>query len=58
VEQIFVHANRAELAELVHLHETGAISTRVAGTYPLDEAATAYQRLTKGGVRGRLVLVL
>ncbi|MEI8411430.1 MULTISPECIES: NADP-dependent oxidoreductase [unclassified Kribbella] len=57
VEQIFVHANRAELAELVQLHETGAISTRVAGTYSLDEAAAAYEQLAKGGVRGRLVLV-
>jgi NADPH:quinone reductase len=57
VEQIFVHANRVELAELVQLHETGAISARVAGTYPLEDAAKAYRRLAKGGVRGRLVLV-
>jgi NADPH:quinone reductase-like Zn-dependent oxidoreductase len=57
VEQIFVRANRTELAELVQLAEAGAISTRVAGTYPLEEAAAAYERLAKGGVRGRLVLV-
>jgi len=57
VEQIFVHSNRAELAELVDLHEAGVISTRVAGSYPLEEAATAYRQLAKGGVRGRLVLV-
>jgi NADPH:quinone reductase-like Zn-dependent oxidoreductase len=57
VEQIFVHANRAELTELVQLTESGAISTRVADTYRLEEAATAYQQLAKGGVRGRLVLV-
>ncbi|MFI7063286.1 zinc-binding dehydrogenase [Kribbella sp. NPDC050124] len=57
VHQIFVHANRAELAELVELAEAGVIATRVAETYPLHEAPTAYNRLAKGGVRGRLVLV-
>jgi NADPH:quinone reductase-like Zn-dependent oxidoreductase len=57
VHQIFVHANRAELTELVELTEAGAISTRVADTYPLQEAAQAYKRLANGGVRGRLVLV-
>ncbi|TCC60335.1 NADP-dependent oxidoreductase [Kribbella pittospori] len=57
VHQIFVHANRAELTEVVQLVEAGAISTRVAGTYPLQDAAAAYQRLGKGGVRGRLILV-
>ncbi|GAB2670971.1 NADP-dependent oxidoreductase [Kribbella swartbergensis] len=57
VEQIFVHANRAELAELVQLTDTGAISARVADTYPLQDAAAAYKRLAKGGVRGRLVLL-
>jgi D-arabinose 1-dehydrogenase-like Zn-dependent alcohol dehydrogenase len=57
VEQIFVHANRAELDELVQLAGTKVISTRVAGSYPLEDAATAYKRLQKGGVRGRLVLV-
>ena len=57
MEQIFVHANREELAELVRLTEAGAISTRVAETYSLEDAAAAYNRLAKGGVRGRLVLV-
>ncbi|MGW6199560.1 NADP-dependent oxidoreductase [Kribbella sp. NPDC055110] len=57
VQQIFVEANRSELSELVHLTEAGAISTRIAGTFPLEDAATAYRQLAKGGVRGRLVLV-
>jgi NADPH:quinone reductase-like Zn-dependent oxidoreductase len=57
VEQIFVNANRAELVQLTELAEAGVISTRVADTYPLQDAATAYKRLAKGGVRGRLVLV-
>ncbi|TCC46559.1 NADP-dependent oxidoreductase [Kribbella capetownensis] len=57
VHQIFVHANRAELTELVQLIEAGAITTRVADTYRLQEAAQAYKRLANGGVRGRLVLI-
>ncbi|WP_329480962.1 NADP-dependent oxidoreductase [Kribbella sp. NBC_01484] len=57
VEQLFLHANRRDLTELVELVEAGAISTRVAETYPLQDAATAYRRLAKGGVRGRLVLI-
>jgi NADPH:quinone reductase-like Zn-dependent oxidoreductase len=57
VEQIFVQANRSELQELVQLVEAGVLSTRVADTYPLHEAPAAYNRLAKGGVRGRLVLV-
>jgi NADPH:quinone reductase-like Zn-dependent oxidoreductase len=57
VEQLFLHANRRDLTQLVELVNVGAISTRVAETYPLQDAATAYRRLAKGGVRGRLVLV-
>jgi NADPH:quinone reductase len=56
VHPIFAHASRAALSELVRLSEAGVISTRVAGTYPLDDAATAYKRLAGGGIRGRLVL--
>ncbi|MFK4090072.1 NADP-dependent oxidoreductase [Kribbella sp. NPDC020789] len=57
VHQILVQADGAELTELVKLAEAGAISTHVADTYPLADAATAYKRLVKGGVRGRLVLI-
>jgi NADPH:quinone reductase-like Zn-dependent oxidoreductase len=57
VEQLFIHANHAELDELAHLVEQNVISTRVAESYPLDEAMQAYKRLAEGGVRGRLVLV-
>jgi NADPH:quinone reductase-like Zn-dependent oxidoreductase len=56
VHPIFAHASRAALSELVRLSEAGVISTRVAGTYPLDDAVTAYKRLAGGGIRGRLVL--
>jgi len=57
VHQILVQADRTELAELSELAERGVISTRVADTYPLEDAVTAYKRLAKGGVRGRLVLI-
>ncbi|WP_405061222.1 NADP-dependent oxidoreductase [Kribbella sp. NBC_01505] len=57
MHQILIQADGAELARLAELAAAGVISTRVAGTYPLADAATAYKRLAKGGVRGRLVLI-
>ncbi|WP_432880127.1 NADP-dependent oxidoreductase [Kribbella sp. CA-245084] len=56
VEQLFVHVSRTDLDELVELVEAGAVSTRVADSYPLEQAAVAYKRLAGGGIRGRLVL--
>ncbi|TQS42585.1 NADP-dependent oxidoreductase [Cryptosporangium phraense] len=41
------------LRELV---EQGAVTLRVADTYPADRAAEAHHRLEAGGTRGRLVL--
>ncbi|WP_406838320.1 NADP-dependent oxidoreductase [Streptomyces sp. AHU1] len=52
-----VAADGARLAELVALVDEGVLTTRVAGTYALDEAVEAHARLAKGGLRGRLVLV-
>jgi NADPH:quinone reductase-like Zn-dependent oxidoreductase len=52
-----VAADGARLAELVALVDEGALTTRVAGTYALDEAVEAHARLAEGGLRGRLVLV-
>ncbi|HET6741627.1 MAG TPA: NADP-dependent oxidoreductase [Kribbella sp.] len=57
VEQLFIHVNHAELDELARLVEQHIVSTRVAESYPLDEATQAYKRLSEGGVRGRLILV-
>ncbi|MYW68090.1 zinc-binding dehydrogenase [Streptomyces sp. SID8379] len=45
------------LADLVRLTDEGVLTTRVARTYPLTDAAKAHARLAEGGVRGRLVLV-
>jgi NADPH:quinone reductase-like Zn-dependent oxidoreductase len=41
----------------VALVDAGALTTRVAETYALDEAVKAHARLAEGGLRGRLVLV-
>ncbi|MGQ0841447.1 NADP-dependent oxidoreductase [Actinokineospora sp.] len=57
VSTVFVAAYTDELAELVSLASAGTLSLRVAQTYPLDQATTAHERLAKGGVRGRLVLI-
>jgi NADPH:quinone reductase-like Zn-dependent oxidoreductase len=33
------------------------LAVAVAGTLPLDQVAAAHERLARGGLRGRLVLV-
>lgn len=57
VSTVFVRADAAQLSEVATLAEAGRLTTRVAGTYPLERAAEAYERLAKGGLRGRLVLI-
>ncbi|MFJ4241549.1 NADP-dependent oxidoreductase [Streptomyces iakyrus] len=52
-----VSADGARLTELVRLLDEGVLTTRVAETYALEDAAKAHARLDEGGVRGRLVLV-
>lgn len=46
----------SKLDELRVLAEKGAVSLRVADTYPAAEAAEAHRRLESGGLRGRIVL--
>jgi NADPH:quinone reductase len=48
--------DRAALAGLCRHVETGAVTLRVADTYPAERAGEAHARLAAGGVRGRLVL--
>ena len=59
VTPIFVR-NYAEqwerLDRLSELAEHGAITLRVADTYPVEHVAHAHRRLEAGGTRGRLVL--
>ena len=56
VDQVWVHADGARLAELSALVDAGRLTLRVAGTYPLAHIAQAHERLAAGGLRGRLVL--
>jgi NADPH:quinone reductase len=54
---VHVHADGSALTALSLLAATGRLTLRVADTYPLEQAPAAFERLAKGGVRGRLVLV-
>ena len=55
VQEVF--ADGARLAELVALVDAGRLTLRVAETFALEEAGSAYGALQQGGVRGRIVLV-
>ncbi|MBB2748147.1 UNVERIFIED_ORG: NADPH:quinone reductase-like Zn-dependent oxidoreductase [Microbispora rosea subsp. rosea] len=57
VSTVFVRADAAQLRDVAKLAEAGRLSMRVAGTYSLERAAEAHERLRKGGLRGRLVLL-
>ncbi|WP_433268218.1 NADP-dependent oxidoreductase [Micromonospora vinacea] len=55
----YVHeydGRRDKLDLLRRLAEEGALTLRVAGRFPPEEAARAHQILEAGGVRGRLVI--
>ncbi len=45
-----------KLDRLRQLVETGAVTLRVADTYPPEQAGEAHRRLEAGGTRGRLVI--
>jgi NADPH:quinone reductase-like Zn-dependent oxidoreductase len=56
---VFVGEHVTDQARLDHLRqqvEDGALTLRVAETFPAEQAAEAHRRLEAGGVRGRLVL--
>ncbi|MGV9321478.1 NADP-dependent oxidoreductase [Streptomyces sp. NPDC003660] len=53
-----VAADAAMLTTLSDLAASGELALRVAATYPLEEAAKAYERLAAGGLRGRVVLTM
>jgi len=50
--------DRAKLDELRRLAEEGAISMRVARTFPAERATEAHRQLEAGGTRGRLIIEL
>ncbi|WP_040337200.1 quinone oxidoreductase family protein [Candidatus Blastococcus massiliensis] len=51
-----VAEDRAALDRLRQQVEDGAVTLRVATTFPAEEAAEAHRLLERGGVRGRIVL--
>jgi NADPH:quinone reductase-like Zn-dependent oxidoreductase len=51
-----VAEDRAALDRLRQQVEDGAVTLRVARTFPAEEAAEAHRMLERGGIRGRLVL--
>jgi NADPH:quinone reductase-like Zn-dependent oxidoreductase len=44
------------LEEIARLVEAGHLTAKVAEVFPLERAATAHERLERGGVQGKLVL--
>ena len=57
VLNVWIRADGRRLAELAALAGAGLLGVRVADSYPLDKAAVALDRLSRGGLRGRLVLI-
>ena len=57
VRNVWIRADDPRLAELSALVDKGALTLRVADSYPLDRVADAHRRFAAGGLRGRLVLV-
>jgi NADPH:quinone reductase-like Zn-dependent oxidoreductase len=59
VHQVWVREYQRERAKLDRLRqqvEDGAVTLRVAASYPAEQAAEAHRRLEAGGTRGRLVI--
>ncbi|MBT2270515.1 NADP-dependent oxidoreductase [Rhodococcus qingshengii] len=57
---VFVFDRIRDTAALTRLRdqaESGVLTLRVAGTYPLEQVAEAHRLIEEGGVRGRPVLV-
>ena len=57
VVPVNIRADGPALTALSALAEAGKLTLRVAGAYPLEEAARAHERLQAGALRGRLVLI-
>jgi NADPH:quinone reductase len=56
VHNVWIRTDAPRLAELSELVDQGRLSPRVAATQQLEKVAAAHQRLSAGGLRGRIVL--
>ncbi|MGO4566909.1 NADP-dependent oxidoreductase [Rhizobium sp. 2YAF20] len=52
-----VRSNGAQLAEAGRLLSNGTLRVVIDSRYPLAEAAAAHERASRGGIRGKIVLV-
>lgn len=55
-EVVLVQSDRKILKEMVQLTAEGILKTRVAQTFPLENAREAHQRYEQGGLKGKIVL--
>ena len=55
LEEKAMTARRLE-HEVLPLFDSGALRVPIAATYPLEEAAAAYERFAQGGKLGKIVL--
>lgn len=58
VEFVFVSPNARQLDELTKMADQGKLKTGVSGTYPLEDAAQAHEKIENHHVRGKLVLIV
>ncbi|MFI5039854.1 MAG: NADP-dependent oxidoreductase [Solirubrobacterales bacterium] len=56
VHNVWIRTDAPRLAELAALVDARRLTPRVAAVQPLDTVAAAHERLSAGGVRGRIVL--
>ncbi len=56
VHNVWIRTDAPRLAELSQLVDQGRLSPRVAAAQPLKTVAAAHDRLSAGGLRGRIVL--
>ena len=54
--RVEVAPSAADLTEIAALIDAGKVKTRVGMVLPLSEARQAYERMEKGGTRGKIVL--
>lgn len=53
-----VRSNGAQLAEAGRLLDNGTIRVVIDSTYPLKEASAAHERASRGGIQGKVVLIV
>ncbi len=53
---VFVQPDAAQLGEIAALIDSGQVTPKIAGTYPLKDAAEAHRASESGHTRGKIVL--